>query len=134
MAKNSGLSIGRIIVQLALGVMLAVAGIWALAGKGGDDAVNALRHLFNGDARDIIVLVFAVIELLAGILLIVKFFAGESFGKFSNILGIIIIVVWVIAIVLMDFLNGNLEIAKLSWWYELAGHCVILGSLIYIND
>lgn len=134
MAKKSEFSIGRLILQLALGLMLAIAGIWALAGKGGDAAVEALRGMLKGDARDIVVMFFAVIELLAGILLIVELFAGDKFGKIDNLLGIIIIAVWAIAIVLMDFLNGHLELGKLDWWYNFAGHCVILGSLIYIND
>lgn len=135
MAKKSTFSIGRLILQLALGIMLAVAGIWALAGKGGDDAVKALRDVFDGDAEKIIVLVFAVIELLAGILLIVELFAGDRFGKFDNILGLVIIVVWAVAIVLMDFLGGNfLKPDFLPWLYQLASHCIVLGSLIYLND
>ena len=128
MAKKSAISIGRLVLQIALGVMLAVAGIWALAGKGGDDAYKALTHLINGDAGKAIGMIFAVVELLAGILLVVECFAGDKFGKFDNILG------WIVAIVLMDFLNGNLEISKLEWWYSLAGHCVILGALLALND
>ncbi|UKI53673.1 MAG: hypothetical protein L6V86_01005 [Treponema sp.] len=57
-----------------------------------------------------------------------------NFGKFDNILGWIVIIVWVVAIVLMDFLNGNLDLGKLQWWYSLAGHCVILGALLSLND
>lgn len=134
MAKKSAMSIGSLLLQIALGVMLAVAGIWALAGKGGDDAYKAVRSLINGDAGNIIAMVFAVIELLAGILLVVECFAGDKFGKFGNILGWIVIIVWVVAIVLMDFLNGNLDLGKLQWWYSLAGHCVILGALLSLND
>ena len=134
MAKKSAISIGRHVLQIALGVMLAVAGIWALAGKGGDDAYKALTHLINGDAGKAIGMIFAVVELLAGILLVVECFAGDKFGKFDNILGWIVIIVWIVAIVLMDFLNGNLEISKLEWWYSLAGHCVILGALLALND
>lgn len=135
MAKDSKVSIGRLILQIALGIMLAVGGIWSLANNKGDAAVNALRSIFDGDAEKIIVLVFSVIEMLAGILLVVELFAGDRFGKFDNLLGIIIIVVWAIAIVLMDFLNGNfLKPDVLPWLYQLASHCIVLGALIYIND
>ncbi len=133
MAKKSALSIGRLVLQIALGVMLAIAGIWALSGKG-DEAYNALKGLVNGDVGNILAMVFAVVELLAGILLVAECFIGDKFGKFDNILGWIVIIVWIIAIVLMDFLNGNLEVAKLNWWYGLAGHCVILGALLSLND
>ena len=47
MAKKSAISIGRLVLQIALGVMLAVAGIWALAGKGGDDAYKALMVMLE---------------------------------------------------------------------------------------
>lgn len=136
MAKKSALSIGRLVLQIALGVMLAVAGIWALAGgkDSGDAAYTALTNLLNGDVGKILGMVFAIIELLAGILLVVEVFVGDKFGKFDNILGWIVIIVWIVAIVLMDFLNGNLEISKLDWWYGLAGHCVILGALLSLND
>lgn len=134
MAKKSSLSIGRLILQIAVGLLLAIAGIWALSGKGGDDAYKALTGLINGNAGKAIGLVFAVVELLAGILLILECFVGDKFGKFDNILGWIVIIVWIVAIVLMDFLNGNLAIAQLKWWYSLAGHCVILGALLSLND
>ncbi len=134
MAKKSSQSIGRLILQIALGLLLAIAGIWALAGKGGDEAYKALTGLINGNAGKAIGLIFAVIELLAGILLVLECFVGDKFGKFDNILGWIVIIVWIIAIVLADFLNGNLAVSKLDWWYKLAGHVVILGALLELND
>lgn len=135
MAKKSTLSIGRLILQLALGIMLAVAGIVALQGGKANDAVQALKSIFDGDAEKIIVTIFAVIELLAGILLIVELFLGDRFGKVDNILGLVIIVVWAIAIVLMDFLGDNfLKPDVLPWLYQLSGHAIVLGALIYLND
>lgn len=135
MAKKSTLSIGRLILQLALGIMLAVAGIVALQGGKANDAVQALKSIFDGDAEKIIVTIFAVIELLAGILLIVELFLGDKFGKVDNILGLVIIVVWAVAIVLMDFLDGHfLEPDFLPWIGQLAEHAIVLGALIYLND
>ena len=46
MAKKSGVTIGRLLLQLALGAMLAVAGIWSFQGHG-DDAVGAIRAVFD---------------------------------------------------------------------------------------
>jgi hypothetical protein len=77
--------------------MLAVAGIWALQG-GGDAAVGAIKEIFSGDLSRILCIVFGVIELLAGVLLIVELFAGDKFGKFDNVLMFIIMIVWIIAI------------------------------------
>lgn len=138
MSKNSGMSIGKVLLQLALGVMLAVAGIWALQG-GGDAAVEAIKGIFNGDIAKILVIVFGIIELLAGVLLIIELFAGEKFGKFDNILMFIIMIVWVIAIVLVDFLgkggilNGGAN-NFLEWIYTFASHLIVLGAMVYLND
>ncbi|MCI7080902.1 hypothetical protein, partial [Treponema porcinum] len=103
MAKKSGVTIGRLLLQLALGAMLAVAGIWSFQGHG-DDAVGAIRAVFDGNVENVLVVVFGVIELLAGIFLILELFMGDQFGKLDNILMLIVMIVWIVAIVLMDFL------------------------------
>ncbi len=134
MAKKASNSIGKFILQMALGVMLAIAGIWALQG-GGDSAASSIRALFDGDMEKVMVIVFGVIELLAGIFLVAELFVGDRFGVFGNILEIIVIVVWIVAIVLMDFLGGNLMKPNfLSWLYTLAIHSAVLGGLLYIRD
>lgn len=138
MSNKSTLSIGRMVLQIALGVMLAVAGIWALQGDG-DDAAAAIRSIFDGNIENILVIVFGVIELLAGILLIVELFAGERFGKFDSLLMIIVMIVWIVAIVLIDFLGAG-GILKggarhfLEWLYAFASHLIVLGAMLYLNN
>ena len=92
MAKKSGVTIGRLLLQLALGAMLAVAGIWSFQGHG-DDAVGAIRAVFDGNVENVLVVVFGVIELLAGIFLILELFMGDQFGKLDNILMLIVMIV-----------------------------------------
>lgn len=138
MSKGVGNSIGRVILQLALGVMLAVAGIWALQG-GGDASIKAIRSIFSGNVSNIIRIVYGIIELLAGILLVVELFAGDRFGKFDNILMLIVMIVWIIAIVLVDFMGSNGILnggAKnfLSWLYQFSSHLIVLGSMIYLTN
>lgn len=139
MAKNSSTSIGRFILQLALGAMLAVAGIWSFQG-GGDASIGAIRNVFDGDIENILVIIFGVIELLAGIFLILELFVGDQFGKLDNILMLIVLIVWIIAIVLMDFLakGGLLNDFNsnhfLEWTYTFAGHLIVLGAMIVLND
>lgn len=127
MAKKSTASIGRFILQIALGVMLAVGGIWALQG-GGDFGAKALR-----DMSDVLGIVFGVIELVAGVLLILELFLGDQFGKFDNILMLIIMIVWAVAIVVGDFLNADFK-PFLPWIYNLASHVIVLGAMWYLND
>lgn len=128
-------SIGRMLIQLALGAMLFVSGIWALQG-GGDEGVRAIKSIIaNASLENILCIVFGVIELIAGIFLILRLFIGNKFGSFGNILMIIIMIVWIIAIILIDFLGGS-SIFKttniLSWLNQFAGHLIVLGSIIYL--
>ena len=136
---NSKSAIGRLILQIALGAMLAVAGIWALQG-GGDAAVVAIRGLFDRDVGNIIAIIFGVIELIAGIFLILEAFLGSKFGDLSGILMLVVIIVWCVAIVCIDFIGrGGLfnhfdADDFLSWLYGLACHLIVLGALIVIRD
>lgn len=122
------------LLNIAVGAMLAVGGIWALQG-GGDFAASALKNILNGDARKIAVIVFGVIELLSGIFIILQLFIGDRTGSFGRILKIIIVVVWAIAIILADFLNGKfLSPDFLSWIYQFAMHFIVLAALLVTRD
>lgn len=138
MAKSKAeWGIGRLILEIALGCMLAVAGIWALQG-GGDAGVKAVKDIFEGSVEDIFVVVFGIIELLAGILLILRPFIGKAFAKFDDALMLIIMIVWIIAIVLCDFLghsglfNGGAK-HFLDWLYDFACHMIVLGAIITLR-
>ena len=121
-------SIGRLVLQLALGAMLIVGGIWAMQG-GGDFGAKALAS-WLGKTFGVI---FGVIELVAGVLLVIECFTTDIFGKFDNILGLIIMIVWLIAIVVADIIKGDFS-PFLPWLYNFASHVIILGALWSLND
>ncbi|MCQ2590344.1 MAG: hypothetical protein MJ179_07965 [Treponema sp.] len=135
MSKSSGFSIGRVLLQIALGLLLTVAGIWTFMG-GGDEGVSAIRNIIgNKTLETILIYAYGVIEIISGIFLILALFIGDRLGTFGNILMIIIMIVWIIAIVLMDFLGAGsfFKSALLPWLYRFAGHLMILGSIIYLR-
>lgn len=137
MGDGTKMSIGRVILQLAVGLMFTVAGIWALQG-GGDAAVSAIKYIFDSDIESILVIVLGIIELVAGVLLIVGLFVSQSLAAFNSVLLLIIMIIWIAAIVLIDFLGGNGILhngAKhfLSWCYQFADHLIVLGALIYLQ-
>ena len=137
MGKASNFSLGRLLLQIAVGAMLTVAGIWALQG-GGDEGIAAIRYLIGArDIERILCIVFGIIELIAGVFLILELFIGDKIGSLSKILTLIIIIVWIIAIVLIDFL-GNHGLFKqnnfLNWLYNFAYHLIVLGALIVLQD
>lgn len=141
MANKSGVRLFWVVLNLAVGAMLAVGGIWALQG-GGDFGCNAIRAVFSGLSGDllrIIVIAFGVIELLSGIFIILQLFIGDRMGTFGSILKLIVVIVWAAAIVLADFLgkggllNGGMS-NFLSWLYGFATHLIVLCALLVTRD
>ena len=137
MGKANNFSIGRLLLQIAVGAMLTVAGIWALQG-GGDEGIAAIKYLIGArDVERILCIVFGIIELIAGVFLILELFIGDKIGALGKILTLIIIIVWIIAIVLIDFL-GNHGLFKqnnfLNWLYNFAYHLIVLGALLVLQN
>ena len=135
MANTIKFSFGRVILQVALGIFFFVGGIWALSG-GGDDASRAIKIVFNGDIRKILTIVFGIIEILSGVFLILELFLSTALRSFRKVLLLIIAIVWIAAIVLIDFFGGNSLFhtqSFLSWLYQFAIHLIVLGGVIVIN-
>ena len=134
MARSSHVSLFWTVLNLAVGAMLAVGGIWALQG-GGDFAAQALKGLLSGDASKLVVTIFGVIELLSGIFIILQLFIGDRTGSLGPVLKLIIVIVWAIAVIIADFLNGHFLAPNfLSWVYTLAMHLIVLAALLVTRD
>lgn len=138
MAKKSTSILFWTVLNIAVGVMLAVGGIWALQG-GGDFGCRAVRSVFSGDVAKVMAIVFGVIELLSGIFIILNVTIGHKMGSFGSILKLIVIIVWCVAIVLSDFLasgglfNGGMN-NFLGWLYDFAMHLIVLSALLVTRD
>ncbi|MBQ1948752.1 MAG: hypothetical protein II367_01175 [Treponema sp.] len=145
------LSLGKLILQLAIGAMLVVAGVWVLTNtkSGGDEAVKAIRKIFDDkEVGKMIGLLFGVIELIAGAFLVLEPFVG-ILHNYTSVAILAVIVIWVIAIVLIDFYGtgsgglfmpsisiGDIEKTEdfLKWLYQFAGHAGIVGALVSLRD
>lgn len=77
--------------------------------------------------------IFGVLELVAGVLLFLECFVGDKFGKFDNLLGWIVMIVWLVAIIVGDIIKGDFS-PFLQWLYGFAGHIIVFGALWSIND
>lgn len=132
--SNAERSFIGIILQFAVGAMLAIGGIWALQGNG-DFGARAIKEVVNGDLGKILFIAFGVVELLAGIFLILSLFIGDRLGKLTVVLMIIIAIVWLAAIVLSDFM-GNSGLLRggaqnfLKWLYTFASHLIVLAAIL----
>lgn len=147
--KNA--SIGKLILQLAIGALLVVAGIWVFSNtqSGGDEAVKAIRKIFdNKDFGKMIGIVFGAIELVAGAFLILEPFVG-IIRNYTSLVIIAVLAIWVVATILIDFCGtgsggllkpsiaiGDIEKTEdfLKWLYQFAGHLTVIGALLYLRD
>ena len=147
--KNA--SIGKLILQLAIGALLVVAGIWVFSNtnSGGDEAVKAIRKSFdNKDFGKMIGIVFGAIELVAGAFLILEPFVG-IIRNYTSLVIIAVLAIWIVATILIDFCGtgsggllkpsiaiGDIEKTEdfLKWLYQFAGHLTVIGALLYLRD
>lgn len=147
--KNA--SIGKLILQLAIGALFVVAGIWVFSNtqSGGDEAVKAIRKIFdNKDFGKMIGIVFGAIELVAGAFLILEPFVG-IIRNYTSLVIIAVLAIWIVATILIDFCGtgsggllkpsiaiGDIEKTEdfLKWLYQFAGHLTVIGALLYLRD
>lgn len=147
--KNA--SIGKLILQLAIGALLVVAGIWVFSNtkSGGDEAVKAIRKIFDDkDVGKMVGIVFGAIELVAGAFLILEPFVG-ILRNYTSLVIIAVLAIWVVATILIDFCGtgsggllkpsisiGDIEKTEdfLKWLYQFSGHLTVIGALLYLRD
>jgi hypothetical protein len=131
MGKGSSLSLGALLLNIAVAAYLFAIGIIDLAGKKGDirDAVGAV---FSGNIVNILTIVLAVLAVAAGIFILLKLF-GIKIPSLELIL-IILAIAWIVFIVLIDFIDaiGNKRISNhfLEWLATLGCHLMALGGLL----
>lgn len=112
--KNKGFtSMWKTILQIALAVLLICGGISIFTNAKDDALVSAVGGLFTGSLRDIIMYVLAVIEIVAGALLILDFFHIKALDKLDDIFLLIIMICWVVAFMIfadiVPLINGKIE-------------------------
>ena len=138
-SSNKEFSIGTLLLRIALAAFFIVSGIVTLQGGKGDECVVAIRTVFkNGkDIANLLCIVMGIVELLSGVLLALRLFVPMD-NKISSILMFIIMIVWIVAIVLIDVLGkgglvngfgGNL----IAFLKTFAQHLLILGAIIVVK-
>ena len=138
MATAERNSIGYMLTQLALGLYFFVTGIWTLQGGNGNEIAAAVKSVTNGDTARIICLVFGIIEVLAGLFLLLRIFVTFS-SPIDTILMIIIMIAWIVAIVLLDFIgkgalpSGSID-SVLRWLSTLSRHLLVLGGIVIVKN
>lgn len=119
----------RFFLQLALGVMFLALGILGISNYSSDLAQvgRALGNLF-GSSSGTFTIVVSVIQLAAGIFLLIDLFAGISSG-IVTLVQMVIFILFLINMLLRFFLNGFLEPDFFPWLAAVGKESVILASI-----
>jgi uncharacterized membrane protein YphA (DoxX/SURF4 family) len=131
-------SIGYFFLQIALGLFFLVSGIWTLQGSSGNEIAIAIKSILSGDTAQIWCIVFGIIEVLAGIFLLLRMFVTFS-APIDTVLMVIIMIAWIASFVLIDFIekgalpDGNFA-SILKWLKALAYHLLVLGAIITVKN
>lgn len=129
-------TIGRMVLQIALGLFFAIGGVWTLQGQGNEIAA-AVHTVLKGDIASIAAIVMGIIEVIAGAFLILRLFISIA-STLDRTLMLIITVAWIAAIVLLDFLGGSFlgggsTQGIMKWLYALSQHLLVLGALLCLQ-
>lgn len=124
------------ILQIALAIMLIIGGcnvffetFWSEISFS-DELISNVSDLFNGTLKDIVIYALAVIEILAGILLILDLFKVKSLDKLDDICILIIMILWLVVFIvfgdIIPLIKGNLKFV--NFLSKISRDLVILCS------
>ena len=122
-------------LQISLALMFIALGILGINSfnSGGAEFMRGMSKTFGGNS-DFIPILMAIIELVAGALLLVSLFAPIP-EKLMSLLLLIIFIFWAVNIVLLFIVDGLFEPNFIQWPAEISPQLVILTSLwiVYRN-
>lgn len=127
------LNIAGILVIL-VGAFMLLNGIAVLTAntQGFGGFAHDVSRAFGGSGNSVNI-VIAVIQLVAGALLIISRFV--SIGVLDSFLRIALFIFWIVVMVLSLVLGGNINrIDTLGWWIALVNQSIILVILWMIKD
>ena len=123
-------------LQLSLALMLIATGVLGINSynSGGSELLRGINKAF-GSSNDVIPILMAVIELVAGVILVISLFDLIP-ARLLNILLLIIFIFWAVNIALAYILNGFLEPSFIKWLASISPQLIILTSLwiVYRNN
>lgn len=133
-------SMGISILQIALAFFLLVSGVTGLmqtsAGNLNPVVAFLTQLLKSSTAVTVIIISIAICELIAGLFLLIGLFTFSP--GMLNVILIVFIVLWIINIVLVDFIgtfNSGIHGVPglLSYLQQLSFHLMVLGALICVQ-
>lgn len=132
MTKKAGFDTGWVL-QLVVAAFLITMGLIMIINY--DSDLNrfgrSVTQLFGGK-NDPTALIIAIVNLIAGALLVLALFVPVR-GNLLSLLTLIIVIVWIVQAVLRYFVNDFLEPDFLTWLNGLSLDLIVLTSLWIVN-
>jgi hypothetical protein len=142
MGKSTSLSLGGLVLNIAVAAYLFATGIIALFGGRKvfgisverDEIRNAVLAVFKngGTIADILTIVLAILAVAAGIFILLKFF-GIKISSLELIL-IILTIAWLVVVIFIDIIDpirkGPDSKYFLPWLRDFGCHLMALGGLL----
>ena len=135
--------IGVLIINISVALYLFATGILGFSNKGGkigsaisgNEIRQAVNAIFKGDVANVVSIIFAILAIIAGVLILLKLFS-IAIPSMELIL-IIIGIFWLVFIILIDIvapLNRKGDGDFLLWLRVICPHLMVLGSIILSTD
>jgi len=135
MSKTSGSGGSIFLLQLSVGILFLVIGILGLSGEtSGFGAMINNMNRFLGVQGKIIPTIISILQLAAGLFLLLDLFNLVRLGA-TKTLVLIILILWIVNMVFAHILGNSLfDPSFLAWLGALAPNLVVLASLWIIYE
>jgi hypothetical protein len=126
-------SIGGIILNVAVAAYLLATGILGISGRKffpDGEIRKAVTAMFKGDAAEIVIVIISVLAIAAGAFIVIKFIGIQI--PFGELALVVLALVWVVFIILMDFVQpfgGNKKVNMVEWLRTFGTHLMVLGGI-----
>lgn len=129
MAKRQAFSLSSVFfLQLVIGVFFLVLGI--LGVQGHDSTLSEIKRALG--RNDSFQTITAIVELVAGIILLVGLFVSIS-GDLQRLVSLVLFCLWALILVINYFVNNFAEPDFLPWLRGLSLNSVVLVGLWVIG-
>lgn len=129
-------SIGKMVMQAALATVLIVTGLLVFAGGRGNEVSQAINQLLGKSTglKEIVLYILAVVDIAAGVLLILDFFHIDALDKIDDLALLVVMIAWCLFILIVDvfpLFQGRFHF--LPWLGQLAQHVLVLSTMIVVK-
>lgn len=135
-------SIGVVLLQISVALFLLVSGITGLLSSSAGDlapVVEFFNSLFRSSSvLTVMIIILSISQIIGGFFLITELFTTDL--RITDMILVILIILWIINIVLVDFVGpfGSGSILRstgslLLYLGTLSSHLMVLGALVLVT-